>query len=64
MSKRMSITLPNFLAACVEQEAKDCAISEAAVVRMRLKESYDREATQTMTPTLSPPIQCESAATE
>ena len=44
MSNRFSVTLPPDLSAYVDQEAKDKAVSKADVIRMRLKESYDREA--------------------
>jgi hypothetical protein len=41
-SKRTTVTLTPELKACVEQDAKNLAISEASVIRMRLKERYDR----------------------
>lgn len=43
-SVRMSITLSPELKATVTRDAKNKGISEAAVVRMRLKESYDSQA--------------------
>ena len=46
-SVRMSITLSPEVKATVTRDAKNKGISEAAVVRMRLKESYDSQAQST-----------------
>jgi len=40
----MSITLPDGLAAAVEQDAQSLAITQNAVIRMRLKQRYDQMA--------------------
>jgi len=44
MVNRMSISLPPELKAAIKQESKDRSVSEAAIVRMRLLDSYAREA--------------------
>ncbi len=44
MSYRTSVTLPPDIEKCVKREAKVKAISIADVIRMRLADSYNRDA--------------------